>query len=64
MSPFGPSRHFAAAQQLGRFWREADIKWQARSVGSIANDPQRKWTALTAFSQSFNLLAVAGRWIQ
>ena len=41
MSAFGPSRHFAAAQQLGRFGREADIKWQARSVGSIANDPQR-----------------------
>ena len=36
----GPSRHFAAAQQLGRFWREADISWQARSVGSVANDPE------------------------
>jgi len=29
----GPSRHFAAAQQLGRFRREADINWQARSAG-------------------------------
>jgi len=36
---FGPSRHFAAAQQLGRFRREADINWQARSAGSVANDP-------------------------
>jgi len=34
----GPSRRFAASQQLGRFWREADISWQARSVGSVAND--------------------------
>jgi hypothetical protein len=25
MSAFGPSRHFAAAQQLGRFWSEADF---------------------------------------
>jgi hypothetical protein len=31
MSAFGPSRHFAAAQQLGRFWREADINWQGRA---------------------------------
>jgi hypothetical protein len=41
MSAIGPSRHFAAAQQLGRFWREADINWQARSAGSVANDPQQ-----------------------
>jgi putative tryptophan/tyrosine transport system substrate-binding protein len=40
MTAFGPSRHLAAAQQLGRFWREADIKWQARSAGSIANGPR------------------------
>jgi hypothetical protein len=32
MSPYGPSRHFAAAQQFRRFWREADIDWQARST--------------------------------
>jgi hypothetical protein len=25
MSAFGTSRHFAAAQQLGRFWSEADF---------------------------------------
>ena len=40
MSAFGPSRHFAAAQQLGRFWREADINWQAKPADSVANDPQ------------------------
>jgi hypothetical protein len=38
MSPSGPSRHFAAAQQLGRFRREADIDRQARSAGSVANE--------------------------
>jgi hypothetical protein len=42
-SPYGPSRHFAAAQQLGRFWRKADINWKARSTGSVANDPT-VWT--------------------
>jgi hypothetical protein len=30
-----------AAKQLGRFWREADINWRVRSVGSVANDPKR-----------------------
>ena len=35
-----PSRHFAAAQQLGRFRSEADINWQARSAGSVANGPK------------------------
>jgi hypothetical protein len=39
-STHGPSRHFAAAQQLGRFRREADINWQARSAGSVENDPE------------------------
>jgi hypothetical protein len=39
-SVHGPSRHFAAKQRLGRFWREADINWQARSAGSVANDPR------------------------
>jgi hypothetical protein len=40
-SACGPSRHFEAARQLGRFWREADINWRARSAGSVANDPKR-----------------------
>jgi hypothetical protein len=40
MTACGPSRHFAAAQHVGRFWREADINWQARSAGSVA-DPKR-----------------------
>jgi hypothetical protein len=39
MSQFGPSRHFAAAQQSGRFWREADINWKAEPAGLVANDP-------------------------
>jgi hypothetical protein len=41
MTACGPSRHFAAAQQFRRFWREADIIWKARSAGSVANDPKR-----------------------
>jgi len=39
MSPCGPSRHFAAKQRFGRFRREADINWQAKPAGSVANDP-------------------------
>ena len=39
----GPSRRFAAAQQLGRFWREADISWQAEPAGLVANDPFRNY---------------------
>jgi hypothetical protein len=40
MSSCGLSRHFAWAGQSGRFWREADINWKARSAGSVANDPK------------------------
>ena len=39
----GPSRHFAWAQQSGRFWREADINRQAEPAGLVANDPT-VWT--------------------
>jgi hypothetical protein len=39
-SPIGPSRHFACAQQSGRFWREADISWQAKPADLVANDPK------------------------
>jgi hypothetical protein len=46
MLPSGPSRHFAAAQQLGRFRREADIKWQAGPAGKVANDPQQTFDVL------------------
>jgi hypothetical protein len=38
-----PSRHFAWAQQSGRFWREADINRQAEPAGLVANDPT-VWT--------------------
>jgi len=41
MSAPGPSRHFAAERRLGRFLTEADIKWQASSAGSVANDPKQ-----------------------
>jgi hypothetical protein len=40
-STHGPSRHFAAKQSSGRFRREADIDWQAKPAGSVANDPKR-----------------------
>ena len=43
-SAAGPShsRHFERAQQSGRFQVKADIKRQAGSAGSVANDPERK----------------------
>jgi hypothetical protein len=47
-SAIGPSRHFACAQQSGRFQREADINRQAEPAGLVANDPQ-------ATLSSFNL---------
>jgi hypothetical protein len=37
-SGIGPSRHFAVAQQLCRFRREADINWLAKPAGPVAND--------------------------
>jgi hypothetical protein len=43
MAASGPSRHFVCAQQSGRSQVKADIKWQARSAASIANDPNRKF---------------------
>ena len=41
---YGPSRHFAAAQQLGRSLREADINWRPRPASSVANDPEQTLT--------------------
>ena len=41
MSDVGPSRHFAAKQRLGRFRKEADIKWQEGPASSVANDPEQ-----------------------
>jgi hypothetical protein len=40
-STHGPSRDFAAAQQLGRFWKKADVKWQAGSARLVESDPKR-----------------------
>jgi len=36
------SRHFAAAQQFGRFLSEADIIRQAKPAELVENDPHRK----------------------
>jgi hypothetical protein len=42
MSRTGPSRHFAAAKQLGRFRGEADMEGCAARTGLVAFDPTRK----------------------
>ena len=42
MSPNGPSRHFAATQQFGRFRSEADIERFSVCTEPVAFDPQRK----------------------
>jgi len=41
MSPVGTSRHFAAAQQFGRFLSEADIIRQANPAELVENDPKQ-----------------------
>ena len=41
MSPFGPSRHFAAMQRFSRTWSEADIDWQPKPADPVENDPSR-----------------------
>jgi hypothetical protein len=50
MSPFAPSRHFAARQDFGRFRREADIKWEAGPAGLVENDPTA--TSASAFDRA------------
>jgi hypothetical protein len=42
-STHGPTRHFAATQDVGRFGTETDINRQARPAASVANDPKRTW---------------------
>jgi hypothetical protein len=32
MTGYGPSRHFAAAQQFGRIWSEADINHRVHAL--------------------------------
>jgi hypothetical protein len=49
ISPFGLSRHFAWAQQSGRFWREADINRRAEPAGLVANDPKATFGRVTKF---------------
>jgi hypothetical protein len=55
-STHGPSRHFAAKQRFGHFRREADINWQTKPAGSVANDPKRTFGhivwAVTPLSRS------------
>jgi hypothetical protein len=46
MPGIGPSRHFASAQQLGRFWGEADINGWAGLGGSVAKDPQQTFRSV------------------
>jgi hypothetical protein len=58
MSPIGPSRHFATAQQSRRFGSEADINWQAEPVGLVENDPN-VWSG-RALQVDFAELAVSG----
>ena len=43
MSEIGPSRHFAAAQQFGRFWSEADIQ---RTAPTKPNYEYAPWQSL------------------
>ena len=48
MSPNGTSRHFAAAQQFGRIWSEADINHRAgfmstRPGGRRSDLGPRQW---------------------
>jgi hypothetical protein len=42
MSPSGPSRHFGAAQQMRRFWSEADIN-SCRSQNCAARQSFQKF---------------------
>jgi len=53
MSPSGPSRHFAAVRQVGRFEREADINWLTGSAGLVENDP----TATSAVPFGYAILS-------
>jgi hypothetical protein len=53
MSAVGPSRHFAWAQQSGRFWREADINWKARPACSVANNPKQSCAMLRICDAAF-----------
>ena len=43
-------------QQLGRFWREADIKRQAGPAGLVANDPTETSRLRLAGTIRFSLL--------
>jgi hypothetical protein len=45
---FWPSRHFAWAQQSGRFQVKTDTTWQAEPAPSVENDPERTLCLPTA----------------
>src|SRR5215471_7424109 len=57
--PLGPSRHFAAARQLGRFWSEAEIKGQGGSASLVANDPLRSSSGRRLLLHGNRLIAAA-----
>jgi hypothetical protein len=46
-SNIGPWRHFACAQQSGRFQVKAGVKRQAGPAGSVENDPQQTLETLS-----------------
>jgi hypothetical protein len=54
-SGFGPSRHFAAAQQSGCFWREVDINRQAEPAGLVASDPSETFAINFAVTHKASL---------
>jgi hypothetical protein len=62
-SGIGPSRHFAAKQHFGCFWREADINRQAEPSGLVANDPQQTFRSVFVWFRNMRrgLLSVSIR---
>jgi hypothetical protein len=63
MSPSGPSRHFAAVRQVGRFEREADINWLTGSAGLVENDPKLTWSSFQRPYQRWNFTTRTGVWL-
>src|SRR6187431_3188239 len=53
-STHGPSRHFAATQQFGRFRIEADIERFSVCTDSVANDPKHTCTCDKGRGRRYN----------
>src|SRR5213592_2272115 len=66
MSPFGTSRHFAAAQQSGSIWSEADINHRAGFMSTRPSTTLADFLLLTSVmgfpNQFFNDSWVVGMW--